>query len=99
MKIRLSLIVVSIFLLTCTTAFAQTSSEIDSHIAAAAQNFRDTFVNLSLPAPHPAALLAVVHRGVPLRRPQFRLHPIEQVGMFTVMTECAQASKLRLGAK
>jgi hypothetical protein len=57
MKIRLSLIVVSIFLLTCTTAFAQTSSEIDSHIAAAkaaaAQNFRDTFVNLCLPGAAP----------------------------------------------
>src|SRR6185369_10127252 len=57
MKTRLCLIVVSIFLLTCTTAFAQTSNEIDSHIAAAkaaaGQDFRGTFVNLCLPGAAP----------------------------------------------
>ena len=67
MKIRLSLIVVSIFLLTCTTAFAQTSSEIDSHIAAAkaaaAQNFRDTFVNLCLPGAAPGGARGGPPRG------------------------------------
>jgi metallo-beta-lactamase class B len=57
MKIHLCLIVVCIFFLTCTTAFAQTSSEIDSHVAAAkaaaGQDFRGTFVNLCLPGAAP----------------------------------------------
>ena len=52
-EIHMRLIVAAIVLLTCTAAFAQTSAEMDSHIAAAKAaaglDFRGTFVNLCLP--------------------------------------------------
>src|SRR5216110_3825905 len=56
-KIHMRLIVAAIVLLTCTAAFAQTSAEMDSHIAvaksAAGLDFRGTFVNLCLPGAGP----------------------------------------------
>src|SRR5262245_56457666 len=56
MRIQMRLIVPAIVFLMCTAAFAQTT-EVDSHIAAAKTaaglNFRDTFVNLCLPAAAP----------------------------------------------
>lgn len=57
MKIHLRLVVFAVVLLTCRAALAQTSGEVDSHIAAAKAaaglDFRGTFVNLCLPGAAP----------------------------------------------
>jgi metallo-beta-lactamase class B len=56
-KIYQHLIVSAVALLMCTAAFAQTSTEVDSHIAAAKSaaglDFRGTFINLCLPGAAP----------------------------------------------
>src|SRR5262245_56786652 len=57
MKLRTCFIFPAAVLVMCTAAFAQTSGEMDSHIAAAkaaaGQDFRGTFINLCLPAAAP----------------------------------------------
>src|SRR5215510_248579 len=58
MKCRTCLTLPAAVLVMCAAALAQTSSEVDSHIAAAkaaaGQDFRGTFINLCLPAAAPA---------------------------------------------
>src|SRR5689334_20207834 len=57
MNIHLRLIIFAILLLTCSSALAQTSDEVEPHIAAAKAaaglDYRGTFVNLCLPGAAP----------------------------------------------
>ena len=70
MKIHPRLVVPAAVLLMCTAALAQTSGEIDSHIAtakaAAGLDFRGTFVNLCLPGAAPGGARGA--RGAPAGR-------------------------------
>src|SRR5581483_1784588 len=71
MKIHTLLIVPAVIVVTCAAALAQGSSEIDSHVAAgkaaAGLNFRDTFVNLCLPAAAPGGARGGGPGGTPDR--------------------------------
>src|SRR6266513_2038955 len=88
----------AIVLLMCTAAFAQTSAEMDSHFAAADAGASVILSNHSeYDGAYTKARLAGVKREV--GENPFIVGAAGVQRYFTVMTECAQASKLRFGAK